>query len=138
MICTMSDCFVCSRKDCTNNYVKPIKAQSAEQKEKARLRREALVSKRISEGICINCGVRAPREGYKMCSQCQSKYRRYKERQNRERGITPRTLMDGVDLCAKCGKHKPAPGYKLCKRCLDNAISFLGKTPTHIKKQVHP
>lgn len=131
MRCRKFDCFSCKRSDCTNNYIKPLKPQTEEQSAKDAKRRAALKVDRENRGLCTNCGKRPPKDGFRMCEICQSKYRKYKEQQNRRKGVTPKQMMDGVKVCAKCGKDKPVNGYKLCDRCLRNNLEFLSRTPTH-------
>lgn len=136
MRCKWSDCFTCPYPDCINDYVPPIRKASPEQIKRRTQKKSLLIKERESSGLCTQCGKRSPREGYKMCRECQNKAKKYKEKENRKSGITPRFMLDGVYLCQKCGKHPPVEPYKLCERCLESNRKHLDLTPTHNGKRV--
>ena len=137
MKCKRNDCFNCSYPDCINDYVPLARRQSKEQIKKAIEKMQLLRKEREEKGLCTCCGERPPRDGYKMCHECQRKARRYKENETRKKDLhKPRVLLDGENLCQKCGKAPPVKPYKLCARCLDSNRKHLDLTPTHNHKKV--
>lgn len=133
--CGYNDCFTCPYPDCINDYVEPTRKLSPEQIKKISSRKSELRKEREKVGVCTQCGKRPSRQGYKMCYDCQRKFRLYKELENRKKGVQSKILLDGISLCAKCGKKPPQKPYKLCSRCLENNLKFLEKTPTHNGKK---
>lgn len=137
MNCKKNDCFTCPYPDCINDYVKKQYKRSPEG-----VRKIAAYNKKRSEqwetdGLCKSCGKRTPRQGYKMCAECQAKNRRYVERYHRKNGTRlPKVLLDGISRCKRCGKYPPVEGYKLCERCLESARRALDSAPTHNGKTV--
>ena len=122
MRCKWSDCFTCPYPDCINDYIPPIRKASPETIKKRIQKMSLLRKERANNGLCTSCGLRPPRGGYKMCRECQVKSAKYKEKENKEKGITPRFMLDGTYLCQKCGKHPPAcrnPAYPAYKRHTD-------------------
>lgn len=123
MRCKETDCFNCKYDYCINvgNYKKHTKEQNKKYTERNR----SLRSERYALGLCTSCGKRVPSKGYKTCDYCRAYFKRKKTKHDRENGILPRCILDGVDRCSKCGKDKPANGYKLCNSCLKKARSAL-------------
>lgn len=137
MKCKWSDCFTCPYPDCINDYVPPTRKASPEQIKKNTQRMSLLRKERANNGLCTQCGKKPPREGYKMCKECQVKYARYKEKENRKKGVIPKSLLDGIYLCQKCGKYPPVEPYKLCEGCLESNRKHLDLTPTHNGRRVN-
>ena len=137
MKCKKSDCFNCPYPDCINDYIPPIKKQSPEQIKRRTVEKSLRRKEWQQKGLCTCCGKKPPREGYKMCHECQTKARKYKEEETRKKDLhKPRVLLDGECLCQKCGKSPPAKPYKLCSRCLESNRRHLDLTPTHNHKKI--
>lgn len=131
MRCKKSDCFTCPYPDCINDDEPSVRVYTPEQKERIRYRARARRQRFKDAGLCSWCGKKAPTGGFKMCAECRIKMRRTKEDQNRQKGILPRSMLDGVERCQKCGKSPPVDGYKLCERCLASTRAHADLTPTH-------
>lgn len=128
---SIQECLNCQKPDCDNDHVKKAQQLNQEQIERRKARAKQRGDSRRQAGLCPSCGKRPPREGYKMCRQCQISFATYKNEENYKKGTKPKSLLDGVTLCKKCGKDAPLDGYKLCKRCYETNIANLKKTPTH-------
>ena len=137
MKCKKSDCFNCPYPDCINDYIPPIRKQSPKQIKRRTEKKSLLRKEWQKNGLCTCCGKKPPRDGYKMCYECQRKARRYKEEETRRKDLhIPIALLDGENLCKKCGKAPPVKPYKLCMRCLENNRKHLDLTPTHNHKKI--
>jgi hypothetical protein len=79
------------------------KRKTDEQREKDRAVKKELSSKRRSQGLCVDCGIR-PLETKTFCKVC------------REEQLRPRKDRIKFGLCSKCGKVRPTVG-KMCEGC---------------------
>lgn len=137
MNCKKNDCFTCPYPDCINDYVKKRYKRPPDYSKINVIRNRERQEKRAAAGLCIMCGRKPPRAGYKMCPECQAKTRNRQNRYNWETGKRqPQVLLDGVSRCKRCGKAPPAEGYKLCERCLESARRALDTVPSHNGKAI--
>jgi hypothetical protein len=135
MRCKFHDCFNCPFPDCINDSV-PATRKANPAVTKRRVQKASEIRKsRAQNGFCTNCGKNPPREGFRMCRNCQIKAARYKAKEGLRKGLIPRILMDGVVLCIKCGKNEPQQPFKSCERCLASNRAHLDLTPTHRGKK---
>lgn len=120
MRCAKKDCFNCPYPDCINDYVQPLYRRSVEAKERKNATARELYSKRKETHQCVKCGRKLPTgEKRVLCCTCNAKVTEQQRIYKREKGITPKELMDGENLCSRCGKSPPADGHKQCARCLE-------------------
>ena len=69
----------------------------------AMLRRE-----RLAKGLCMDCGLRPPDEGFKCCAGCREV--------NKQKCLAKQQKKADAGRCTRCGD-KPTPGQRLCKIC---------------------
>lgn len=132
MNCKKNDCFNCPYPDCINDYVKKQYKRSPECIRKIAAYNKKRADQWETSGLCKSCGKRPPRQGYKLCAECQAKSRKRSNEHNHNiRGQLPQVLLDGVSRCKRCGKAPPSAGYKLCERCLESARRALDTAPSH-------
>lgn len=90
-------------------------------KRKQAKRKMALYNKRLSLGVCPECGRRRD-DGFIKCSSCRAKS---EETQKRTRTKAQHNLYQvrmhrkrtREGLCSKCGQWAPTPGYIWCDIC---------------------
>lgn len=95
----------------------------------------------VENGICVRCHKRPADSGYKSCLRCRTQNRIYNNNKNRERGMLPKLLFDGVNYCRTCGakitSENKVDGKKLCKSCYQKAVENLKKA-TEIRMSKEP
>lgn len=67
---------------------------------------------KIEKGLCMACGKRPPREGFKMCEECAAK--------QRVASAATRAKKRAAHQCMKCGElMAPDWFYCICQKCKD-------------------
>lgn len=97
------------------------KQKTDEDREKDKLEKRELKSKRIASGLCPRCGKRKSiRNG--LCQQCRARLKNYRESTQEE---FPRTLRVSEGICYICGKNPVMPGKGCCEPCYQVRLKTL-------------
>ena len=83
---------------------------------------KARYAARKAAGLCVSCGRKA-QGGKARCTECLIRFRRYREKYNRKKGLLPVQLLGDGEHCSTCGQPVKT-GFKVCETCFRNCIAM--------------